>query len=208
MLLIPVKICHQCCWQRQQICCRYRWHLWQICKGGHANVILNPQIVGPNLQSQICKFLRYASPQIASPWIFYYKTEGMKHLLKKFPPFIAKQSKNRCRFVWPNFLFNKIWIRTFYVCICKEKSKEFADLPSFKTAKKFGSANRKNIGYANRKSAKLPHLQKVRKCNKFCKSTNLRICNLWTAHLCKLAICINNTSGTGGKVYRRCRWYQ
>ncbi len=38
------------------------------------------------------------------------------------------------------------------------------------------------------------------KCNKFCKSTNLRICNLWTAHLCKLAIGINNTSGTSGKV--------
>ncbi len=40
----------------------------------------NPQIVGPNLQSQICHFLRYASLQIANPWIFHYKTERMKHL--------------------------------------------------------------------------------------------------------------------------------
>jgi hypothetical protein len=26
--------------------------------------------------------------------------------------------------------------------------------------------------------SKLPHLRKVRKCNKFCQSANLRLCNL------------------------------
>jgi hypothetical protein len=37
----------------------------KICKGGQATVFLNPQILGLNPQSQIRKFLRYASPQIS-----------------------------------------------------------------------------------------------------------------------------------------------
>jgi hypothetical protein len=37
----------------------------QICKGGRAAVLLNPQILGHNMQSQIRKFLRYVSPQIS-----------------------------------------------------------------------------------------------------------------------------------------------
>ncbi len=69
--------------------------------------------------------------------------------------------------------------------------------------KNFGSANRKNIGYADRKSANC-HI-----CRRSANVTNFvspQICGfaLWTAHLCKLAICINNTSGIGGKVYCRC----
>ncbi len=113
----------------------------------------------------------------------------MKHLLKKFPPFITKQSKNRFRFVWPNFLFNKIWTRTFYVCICKEKSKEFADLPSFKTAKKFGSANRKNIGYANHKSAN---------CHICRRSANVTF--FLSPQICGFAICGPPTSANWSSV--------
>jgi hypothetical protein len=37
----------------------------QICKGGHPAVLLNPQILGRNTQSQIRKFLRYVSPQLS-----------------------------------------------------------------------------------------------------------------------------------------------
>ncbi len=29
--LIPVAICHRCCWHQRQICRQYRWHRWQIC---------------------------------------------------------------------------------------------------------------------------------------------------------------------------------
>jgi hypothetical protein len=68
--------------------------------------IANPQILRLNPQSQISRF------QI-SKFSTDRKTERMKHLFKKFPPFIAKRKVGR-RFVWANFLFIKIRIRTFY----------------------------------------------------------------------------------------------
>jgi hypothetical protein len=37
----------------------------KICKDGQATVLLNPQILGLNPQSQIRKFLRYVNPQIS-----------------------------------------------------------------------------------------------------------------------------------------------
>ncbi len=47
----------------------------------------------------------------------------------------------------------------------------------------------------------LPHFRNVRKHYKFCKSATSQICYLRTTHLCKFSSGINNTSGTGGKIY-------
>ncbi len=89
--------------------------------------VLNLQILGLNPQSQIRKFLRYASPQISFHWSSNYKSanfvgEPVRKLqirkfftirekelnifLKKFPPFIAKLSKSQLQvclaefFIW------------------------------------------------------------------------------------------------------------
>ncbi len=61
------------------------------------------------------------------------------------------------------FSLIKIWIRTFWVCFCKQKNKEFADLQKFKSATNLGQqmANlkiAKNIG------------------SKICKSGNCHTC--------------------------------
>ncbi len=99
-----------------------------------------------------------SSRQIANPQIVHHKTERIKHRIF-FPPIIAKQCKS-------------------WLLICLAKSGKIRDQNHI-------SANCQKYWARKSEIRKLPHLRKVCKSYKFCKSANSRICylrNLFAVH--------------------------
>jgi hypothetical protein len=120
--LLPIWVCW---WVEQQRQCQREgffkgWQkilLFRLSSPGHFIVIFtkgaricffkspqiaNPQILGLNPLSQICKFqtnkfLRWASPQIAKPKISTLRQREWNIYFKKLPPFIAKLPKKFSR---------------------------------------------------------------------------------------------------------------